>query len=155
MQVQNPALKKPSVKATTSEKFMENISFENLLFNSDRVLQLIEGDQSEIFQDCRDFHIKWMTLLHESGLTHSQQFACENCLKVAYIPQICRSKTKYNCAREVVKFFHDFKMHLDRLAITRCNNNGQTYKAHEKMLMLFDFGIVVGSRNKNGLLVRF
>jgi len=44
MQVQNPALKRPSIKATTSEKFMENISFENLLFNSDRVLQLIEGD---------------------------------------------------------------------------------------------------------------
>ena len=49
MQVQNPALKRPSIKATTSEKFMENISFENLLFNSDRVFQLIEGDQSEIF----------------------------------------------------------------------------------------------------------
>lgn len=135
---------------------MENISFENLLFNSDRVLQLIEGDQSEIFQDCRDFHNKFMTLLQESGLTHSQSFACESCMKVAYLPPVCRSRTKYNCSREVVKFYHDFKTHLERLAEIRGHNGvSRNYHLHEQKLKEFNFGIVVGSRNKDGLLVRF
>lgn len=35
---------------------MENISGENPLITPERVRQLLEGDQSEIFFDCRDFY---------------------------------------------------------------------------------------------------
>lgn len=54
----NPSLKRANPKPPISDKFAEHLLFDNLLFNSERVLQLLEGDQSEIFQDLKDFHAK-------------------------------------------------------------------------------------------------
>lgn len=49
----HPQLKKQATQLSYSDKFIENISGENTLFNSERMIQLLE---SEIFQDCREFY---------------------------------------------------------------------------------------------------
>lgn len=79
-----------------------------------------------------------------------------------FLPPKCASRKKYTCNREVIKFFHEFKTFLEKLSIDR-----QKYferdrskfggnSVYQKMKEFnFHFGISVGQRNKDGLLVRF
>ena len=59
---------------------------------------------SKIALNSLDFHKKWMSLLHKSDLTHSQEFACEKLLESGIPLQICRSKIKYIRPPEMLKF---------------------------------------------------
>lgn len=128
-QPMNPPLKKQPVKPSTSDRFMDHISGENLLINPERAQQLLENREAEIFKDCKDFHDKFITKYHElqqeRGLAAKALIlACSSCTKLDYLPAKCRSKTKHTCAREVINFFHDFKTHLERRQAERHNLEG-------------------------------
>jgi hypothetical protein len=99
-------------------------------------------------------------------LNMPRTFACENCQKLDFLPENCCSKSRSTCARQVVKFFFEFKAFIEKQANRRNEESlerrqtgfggtSENQRLHFQKLKEFNFGIVVGQRSKDGLLVRF